>query len=42
MVVAVLLALMDHLPQDLCSPAAVRFLPALNEVCCFNIHITDF
>jgi hypothetical protein len=35
-VVAILLALMDQLPHELCSAAAVQFLPALNEVCRLN------
>lgn len=41
-VVAILLALMDQLPHELCSAAAVQFLPALNEVCRLNIHTFRF
>ncbi len=32
-VVAILLALLDQLPYEICSAAAVQFVPALNEVC---------
>jgi len=41
-VVTSLLALMEHLPQELHSPAAAKFLPALNEVCCFNVRGAEF
>jgi hypothetical protein len=41
-VVTILLALMEHLPQTSHSPAAAKFLPALNEVCCFMVRSIEF
>jgi hypothetical protein len=32
-VVAILMASMEQLPNELLSQAAMKFLPALNEVC---------
>src|SRR5712691_8890471 len=40
-VVAILLALMDHLPSDICSLAAANFLPALKEGCCLCLRVTE-